>query len=270
MMHTLARRALTVYDHLVIHGCASLLGVICLFWGVLALIGLPWFPRRAAQRLGRRIVMASFRFYLACLAATRRFSFDIQVLDELRGAGPMIIAPNHPCLLDALLVISRLPNVACVMKASLMNNLFLGGGARFARFIRNKPVQRMVQEAIDDVRGGSQLLLFPEGTRSVRDPVNPLTGAAALIAQRAKVPVQTVLIETDSRYLSKGWGMFRVPPLPIHYRVILGRRFEPPSDTHAFMAELQRYFETELVHGSAFYTQGSLRAPAARPLTIAR
>ena len=40
----------------------------------------------------------------------------------------------------------------------------------------------------------------------------------ALIAHRAQVPMQTILIETDSAYLSKGWPLFRKPPMPIHYR----------------------------------------------------
>ena len=112
--------------------------------------------------------------------------------------------------------------------------------------------------AAEDVAGGSHLLLFPEGTRTVHDPINPLKGSIALIAHHAQVPVQTVLIETDSKYLSKGWPLFRKPPLPIHYRVRLGRRFEPSQHTHEFMTELEKYFAHELVQGSAFYPTHSL------------
>jgi hypothetical protein len=80
------------------------------------------------------------------------------------------------------------------------------------------------------------------------------------------VPVQTILIETDSRYLSKGWSVFRVAPMPIHYRVRLGRRFDPPQNTHRFMAELEHYFAHELVQGSAFYPVNSLPAQPERNL----
>ena len=257
-MRTLFRWALEVYDHLVIYGGVILLGVIFLFWGVLALIGLPLFPARHARVLGRYIAMLSFRFYLACLSATQRFSFDMSALKALRGAPPLVIAPNHPCMLDALMVIAHLPNVACVLKSSLMNNFFTGGGARFARFIRSEPAQLMVQLAVEDMQKGSHLLLFPEGTRTVQDPVNPFSGGVGLIASRAQVSVQTVLIETDSRYISKGWALFRKPPMPLHYRVRLGKRFDPPQDVHRFMAELQDYFSHELVRGSAFYPACSL------------
>ena len=111
----------------------------------------------------------------------------------------------------------------------------------------------MVQQASRDFDCGSHLLLFPEGTRTISRPVNPLKGSIAVIAHHAKVPVQTILIETDSAYLSKGWPLFRKPPMPIHYRVRLGRRFEPPQHTRSFMAELEHYFAHELLQGPAFH-----------------
>lgn len=253
-----------VYDHLVIYGGVTLLGVLCLLWTPIALLLYPLLTARAGRALARYVTMLGFRFYLACLAFSGRFRFDMAALDALRDAPPLIIAPNHPSMLDALMVISRLPNVACVIKASLMNNFFLGAGARFARYIRNGSAWPMAHLAVADVKAGSHLLLFPEGTRTVRSPVNPLKGSVALIACHAKVPVQTVLIETDSLYLSKGWGLFRKPPMPIHYRVRLGKRFEPPQDVHAFMAELEHYFSHELVHETAIFPPRTLPAQADR------
>jgi Tat protein secretion system quality control protein TatD with DNase activity len=71
-------------------------------------------------------------------------------------------------------------------------------------------------------------------------------GSVGLIAKHAKVPVQTLVIETDSPFLSKGWPLFKRPQLPITYKVRLGRRFDPPSDVAAFTAELDRYYRQEL------------------------
>jgi 1-acyl-sn-glycerol-3-phosphate acyltransferase len=107
-------------------------------------------------------------------------------------------------------------------------------------------VHRMVLQACDDFKNGSHLLLFPEGTRTTRHPVNPLTGSAGLIARQAGVPVQTVIIETDTPFLCKGWPLFRKPTMPLHFRVRLGRRFAPPQNTRLFTAELEQYFAEEL------------------------
>jgi hypothetical protein len=60
--------------------------------------------------------------------------------------------------------------------------------------------------------------------------------------------VQTVLIETDSGFLGKGWSLLWTPRMPITCRVRLGKRFDPPVHTGRFVAELEQYFESELAH----------------------
>jgi 1-acyl-sn-glycerol-3-phosphate acyltransferase len=255
------------YDYLVLYLGLAWLGILCLAWTPAALLVYPLLSEQRGRLLGRYVIMAVFRIYLASISISRRCSFDLAALDELRDEPPLILAPNHPCLLDAVMVISRLPNVACVLKAELMNNVFLGSGARLARYIRNEPVRSMVQQATDDFECGSHLLLFPEGTRTTAYPVNPFKGSIGLIAHHAQRPVQTILIETDSAYLGKGWPLFRKPPMPIHYRVRLGRRFDPPQHTKHFMAELEQYFASELGQRPVFSPDNSQPAPSdgARP-----
>ncbi|MGB7816865.1 MAG: lysophospholipid acyltransferase family protein [Methylotenera sp.] len=246
MMKSGGELLLRVYDYLVLYLGLLWLGFLTLSWTLMATPLYPLLPERYAMRLGRYVIMALFRTYLASLSASRRCSFDLTELDTLRGESPLIIAPNHPCLLDAVMIISRLPNMACVMKSELMNNIFLGGGARLARYIRNEPIRQMVLQASEDFKTGSHLLLFPEGTRTTRQPINVLKGSIALISMQAQVPVQTVLIETNSPYLSKGWSLFRKPAMPVRYKITLGKRFDPPENAHRFMMELEDYFSQAL------------------------
>ena len=265
-MRAILHMLLNIYEYLVLYLGLALLGVMCLAWTPIALIIYPLLSKRQGCALGRYVITLAFRFYLVSISVSGRCSFDLKALDALRDEPSLILAPNHPCLLDAVMVISRLPNVACVLKAELMNNIFLGAGARLARYIRNEPLRSMVRLAEDDFSSNSHLLLFPEGTRTITNPVNPFKGSISLIASHAQVPVQTILIETDSLFLSKGWSLFRKPPMPIHYRVRLGRRFNPPQHTKRFMAELQHYFAHELVQGSAFYPTNSLLTQPDRTL----
>jgi 1-acyl-sn-glycerol-3-phosphate acyltransferase len=179
---------------------------------------------------------------------TGAYILDLRDLDSLRGGPPVVLAPNHPCLIDALLILTRHPNVVCVMKSVLMRNIFLGSGARLARYVKNEPSRQMIKESVAHLRRGALLLLFPEGTRTVHAPINPLVGSVGVIAKHAQVPVQTLLIETDSPFLSKGWSLFKRPTLPITYRVRLGRRFDAPTNVAEFTAELDQYFRDELLH----------------------
>jgi 1-acyl-sn-glycerol-3-phosphate acyltransferase len=145
-------------------------------------------------------------------------------------------------MLDAVMLVARLPRSACIMKASLMRNPLLGPGARLARYIRNDSAGGLVRLAVQDLREGGQLVLFPEGTRTTVATVGPFRPGVTLIAKLAQAPIQAVFIDTESPYLRKGWPLWRLPPLPIVFRVRLGRRFEPRDDHAALLAELQDHF----------------------------
>jgi 1-acyl-sn-glycerol-3-phosphate acyltransferase len=133
-----------------------------------------------------------------------------------------------------------------VMKADLMRNVFLGAGARLAGYVPNESSRQLIRESVAHLKRGCLLLLFPEGTRTTRLPINSLVGSVGLIAEHAAVPVQTLVIEADSPFLSKGWPLFRRPDLPIVYKVRLGARFEPPQDVLAFTGALEEYYRNEL------------------------
>jgi 1-acyl-sn-glycerol-3-phosphate acyltransferase len=188
---------------------------------------------------------------------------DSAALDALKDERGLIVVSNHPGMLDGLILVARLPRAACIMKAELMRNVFLGAGARLARYIRNDSAAGLVKCAVDDLNAGGQLVIFPEGTRTVVHPVNRFRPGVTLIAKRAGAPIQTVFIDTDSPYLGKGWPLWRLPPLPIAYRVRLGRRFAPSRDVNACLAEIERYM-AENVHPCPLPTTGPEPASADR------
>jgi 1-acyl-sn-glycerol-3-phosphate acyltransferase len=237
----------TLYEYFALYSSLSLLGLICLAWSVFAIPLYFILPKRLGTAVGRRGIMTGFRLYAWSLSITGTYRLDLRAVDSLRGGPPLILAPNHPSLIDALLILTRHPNLVCVMKSELMRNVFLGSGSRLARYVPNDSPRQMVKDSVAHLREGGVLLLFPEGTRSTQQPINPfLVASVGLIAKHANVPVQTLLIETDSPFLSKGWPLFKRPTLPITYRVKLGHRFEPPADVPAFTAELDRYFRKAL------------------------
>jgi len=96
------------------------------------------------------------------------------------------------------------------------------------------------------LQAGTPLVIFPEGTRTKARPVGEFKGGFALIAKQAGVSVQTVFIETPSRFLGKGWPLFKPPEFPLVYRVRLGRRVGVEGDVHDVVARLRGYYQQEL------------------------
>jgi 1-acyl-sn-glycerol-3-phosphate acyltransferase len=234
------------YQHTVFYGVLLVLGLVCLLWSLPASLFSRVLPRTATAGFGQRAIMAFFRLYVGLLQRTGYFQVDLTGLDTLARDGGLVIASNHPSLLDAMLVISRLPRVVCVMKAEILDNPFLGGGAKLAGYIRNDTPLALIKRAAEAVRAGHQILIFPEGTRTVRPPVNGFKGGFAVVAKAADAPIQTVLIETGSPYLGKGWPILRKPELPIVFRARLGRRFRVEGSAQAAVGEIERYFREEL------------------------
>lgn len=218
-------------------------------WALVASLLWPMLPAKWARPLGRRGAMWGFRGFLGTMELLGAWRLDLSALDALRSQGPLIVAPNHPGLLDAVLMVSRMSDAVCVMKGSLLGNFLLAPAARLARYVPNDSLRKLASRAGEELAGGAQLLLFPEGTRTVGGPIGPLTEAVGAISRRAQVPVQAVIIEASAPFLSKHWPVTAPVPFPVHFRVRLGRRFDPPQDVRAFTEELERHFRRELASG---------------------
>lgn len=235
-----------VYEHLAMGIGLGSLAAICLAWLPFAMLLHPVLPHSMGQALGRQVIMRGFRLYLFILRTLCACRFDLDELDRLRDAGPLIIAANHPSLLDVVLIVSRLPNAVCVMKASLMDNPLFGSAARIARYVRNDGALQIIKQSQAALREGAQIVIFPEGSRTLQAPIDPMAATLGLIARRSGTPVQTVMLEFSSPYLGKTWPLFRPPSLPLHCRARLGHRFDAPIDHTAFTRELEAYFRKEL------------------------
>ncbi len=228
------------------------------YWGVFGLlftlVAIPLclvLPKRRAEVLGRGLLHRAFRVFVSYLRITGLVHADLTSLAPLRRLRePVIIAPNHTSLWDAVFVIACLPQPICIMKDSILRNPFLGGGARLAGYIPNGHSSRLVRDASDALRRGGQLLLFPEGTRTRRDRrwINPLKGGCALIARRAGTPVYPVFIRSNTRFLEKGWPLWKRPVFPIRISFELGEPLETADGESAkdFTLRLQQVYEDNL------------------------
>ena len=221
--------------HLVLLGASSLL------WNLIAWPLYRLLPERVGRQLGRQVIARVYGAFWRLAAATGMLRLDADALRSLRDEPGLVVVANHPSMLDAMMLVAELPRSACIMKASLLRNPFLGPGARLARYIPNDSLHGMIRAAVTALQEGGQLVLFPEGTRTQQWPLSPLTGSFAVIAKRARAPVQAVFIDTDSPYLGKGWPIWRLPPLPIVFRARLGRRFEPRENHHELVAEVHEH-----------------------------
>lgn len=224
----------------------GLLAVICLLSIPFFLLLYVALPRRWHKRVSRWFVRLGFRFYLATLHTVCQIRTDLSHLASLDRHEPLIVIANHPSLLDAVMLLSCLPDATCVLKASLLRNPLYGVGARMAGYVSNENARRMIEGACHELEQDAHFILFPEGGRSREFPISAFSSACILLSKQSQVPVQTVVLEFSTPYLGKHWGLFTPPVLPLQIRARLGRRFAPPEFTAQAVSELESYFQQEL------------------------
>ncbi|MDR2839518.1 MAG: 1-acyl-sn-glycerol-3-phosphate acyltransferase [Azonexus sp.] len=237
-----------LYEYLAYYLGLSSFALMCLFWSIAAW-PLLLLPKRLGVKLGRRIIMRGFAVYLWLLELSGIFKFDLQALDVLRHDRSLIIAPNHPSLIDVVMIVSRLPNVVCIIKAALSEMLIYGGSARLAGYIRGVSQTGLITDAVQEIQSGSQLLVFPEGTRTQGEILHPFKGGFALIAKKSNAPVQTVFIDINHPFLCKERPLWVKPEFPLHFSIRLGRRFMPDGEIKYCVAEMEDYCRSQVENG---------------------
>jgi 1-acyl-sn-glycerol-3-phosphate acyltransferase len=224
-----------------------------LLWlGAMLLIGnlvslpLILLPRALRQPIVQAAISRILAVFLAGASRCGLMHLDLSALDALNRERGLLLATNHPSMIDVFLVMSRLKRVACLMKASIGFNPFLAVGAYLGGYISNKRSDLMIRQASAAAAAGQTILAFPEGTRTTTQPVNKLKPGLALIAKRSRAPLQIILIETNSPYLSQGWKIWRPPQFPLVYKARLGPRLLPASSVSETVRQLQEHFEKAL------------------------
>lgn len=222
------------------------LTLLCLVWTPFALLLLT-LPRSVKhQRVGRSIIRNGFCLYLQALRTLGWLDLKLEALDQLESAPPSIIAPNHPGLLDAVILLAVLPNSTCILKASLLKHPLFGPGARLAGYIPNDRTHDMIRRAVKALNQGQHVLMFPEGTRTYQTPISPLKVSPFLIAWKARAPIRTVLIQNQCAFLGKKVPFYLPPKLPVAMSVQPGKIFMPIKNVRVMAKEVEDYFHTAL------------------------
>jgi 1-acyl-sn-glycerol-3-phosphate acyltransferase len=229
-------------------------GVLLGYWSVCSLILLPLLNlvlvlkgRQRRREVGQAVLKQMFRGVVGILRRFGVIEVSYHGFERVKSQlGPVILAPNHPALWDAVFVLAAVDHAACVLKAALMRNPLLTFGARVAGYVPNEPTHGMLRRCIELLRGGERILFFPEGTRTRPEHgrMNPLSAGLAIIARNTCAPVWPIIIQTSSRYLSKGWPIWRLPTEPIRIRITVGEPVtcRPEEDPQRFLEQLRECY----------------------------
>lgn len=168
-----------------------------------------------------------------------------------QGRQPVIFMSNHESQMDPPVLVAALPLQAVyIAKKELEYVPFIGWAAWAAGVIfidrgdRERAI-RSIQDAAQKIRGGRNVVIFPEGTRSRSGEMLPFKKGGFALALDAGVPIIPLATVGGFRVLPSGSLRIR----PGKYTLLVGDPVHPADfgDRDALMKEVRTRIEAQVL-----------------------
>jgi 1-acyl-sn-glycerol-3-phosphate acyltransferase len=190
------------------------------------------------MRIAQGVVHQTFRLFVRIMIALGVIALNVTGKATLQADEGRLIIANHPSLIDVVLLVSILRQTQCVVKHQNWRNPFMRGVLVATGYIRNDgDPEKLIDACADALRAGDNLLIFPEGSRSVPGRPRTLQRGFANVALAAQAPIRLVTIRCVPATLTKGAKWYEIPPTRSLFTVAVHElidvralvRDEPPS-----------------------------------------
>ncbi len=218
-------------------------------FNLFAFIAMPLLSEQRLRSILRRFAYQLFNFYLNLMEASGALITNRNILRNIDAAkGGLLIVANHPSIVDAPIVFSRIHGLLCVFKSSLNKSLWISRTAKLVGHLSNDGGLDLMKDLSTALERGEKVLLFPEGTRTVSDGVDAFNPGYALAALRSKVPVQLIRIHSDTPILSKKQSKLRTTRFPCTFLIELGPTIEPGrhNQVRTLNHEVETWYQSNL------------------------
>lgn len=174
------------------------------FAAILVLASLLRIPNRAGS-----VYDALPRVWSRSILRAAGVSVRVHGLENLKRDEAFIFLCNHVSLFDILALVAWLPRNNFIAKAELFKIPVFGPGIRVLGTV---PIERTNQKsafssyetAATRIRGGSSVVVFPEGTRGRAYPIRPFKKGPFVLAIKAEAPIVPVVVYGTIEILPKG------------------------------------------------------------------
>ena len=177
----------------------------------------------------------------------RLFRVDVRTEgQEHVPRGPAVYAANHSSSLDILVVLGHLnADVRIIYKKSLSFVPLLGWSIAVSGHIpidRSNPFRahRSLQRAAERIRGGTSVLVFPEGTRSPDGSVRHFKRGSFSLALDAGVPVVPVSLADVKTLVPRGLTSLKPGTITLRVHPAIAVSGRSKDDAEALAEETRR------------------------------
>lgn len=186
-------------------------GIGSLFFGliVLPLEKLCIRSDGAFRKAGRRTIAYACKLTIGLCSFFRVLKIEGDIPD-FSGTGGKILAPNHPSLLDIVILLSLIPEANCIVRGGLLHSA-VGSIVKALYTVNDGDIEELKRACADSLARDETLIIFPEGTRTKKNQPVSIKRGAACIAIFANAPIIPLYIgggdKTGLRKKDPFWKM---------------------------------------------------------------
>ena len=156
-------------------------------------------PKMKFQKAARAVVSWTFRMFINFMRITGEIRLNVDDRKAFKNLRSTIVVANHPSILDVVFTISLIPNADCIVRGGLANTV-LAGVIRQLYIVNTLDYDHMLPHCRKSLESGTNLIIFPEGTRTPRHGLNQYKKGAARIAYDTDSNIQPFYIGGTDKY----------------------------------------------------------------------
>lgn len=213
-----------------------LAGLLTLFWSLLSVVSSLLFPKRGyPHRCARR--------WARMLLAANGSKVELFGEENLLKGRPQIFFCNHQSWVDIVVLTGYLPvSFKWMSTKGVFQVPFLGWHMRRAGYISVerasfRKAAKALDTALETIREGHSLIIFPEGTRSPDGNLLPFKRGGFVLALRGHFAVVPLTISGTRRILSKGSLQINKGEVKVFISAPIELEKEKPADLKQLMEQ---------------------------------
>lgn len=168
------------------------------------------------RRIFVNTIHITWRAFVWLMCVLRLIKVKCNSRSELKKLKGTIVIANHPSLIDVVILVSLIPNSVCVVKNSLFHNVFVRKVIQKIYLSNTMQPDEFITRAADVLNNDYNIIIFPEGTRTIPNrPVHLHRGFAYLqIATKKDIlPIKIVNSPAILGKLQKWWHVGNKPSI---------------------------------------------------------
>ena len=147
----------------------------------------------------------------------------VEGLENVDASRPYIFLMNHIGMYDIPAAFIAIPQTGrFIAKKELFKIPLLATGMRLAGILKidrgnSTEARKTLDKAVETIKNGCSVIIFPEGTRSKTNEIQPFKKGGFIMAIQGKIPILPAVISGTQYIVPKGSGLVKTGKIKIKF-----------------------------------------------------